>query len=88
MIERGSDKHGPHLDEQMKHESEAAMKGRQSAHAEEFRQTEPFPDETDDLETRAAMDRSLGPEGVAEEEAAKGESDEPGAAGEREPDIE
>ena len=72
MIERGSDKHGPHLDDQMKHESEGAMKGRQAAHAEEFRQTEPFPDDTDDVETRAAMERDLGPDAGVQESASEG----------------
>ncbi|GAB4098561.1 hypothetical protein [Sinomonas halotolerans] len=64
MIERGSDKHGPHLDDQMKHESEGDIQGGRPAHAEEWKDKEPFPDETDDIETRAAVDRDLGAEGT------------------------
>ena len=62
MIERGSDKHGPHVDDEMKHESEGDIQGGRPAHAEEWKDKEPFPDETDDVETRAAVDRDLGPE--------------------------
>lgn len=57
MAERGSDKHGPALDEQMKHESEGGVKGVKPAHREEFRQSEPFSDETDPEEIRDATTR-------------------------------
>jgi hypothetical protein len=71
MIERGSNKHGPELDEQMKHESEGDVKGGRPAHAEEWKDTEPFPDETDSVETRAAVDRDLGPDADPEARAAR-----------------
>ena len=80
MIERGSDKHGPNLDDQMKHESEADLKGRHPGHLGESRQTEPFPDETDDVETRAALDRDLGPERATGETEERGTADETGEA--------
>lgn len=55
MIERGSSKHGPHVDDEMKHEMLGVVKGGKPAHVEEWRQTEPFPDETDDADTQAAV---------------------------------
>ena len=54
MAERGSSKHGPGLDDQMKHETDGMVKGNQPAHVEEFRETEPFPDDTDSAEVQAA----------------------------------
>lgn len=65
MIERGSNKHGPHLDDEMKHEVEGTVRGGRPAHVEDFRQTEPFPDDTDSPEVQAAVN----PEGVAREDA-------------------
>ncbi|HEV7168879.1 MAG TPA: hypothetical protein VGN49_13030 [Micrococcaceae bacterium] len=50
MAERGSTKHGPGLDDQMKHETDGMVKGNQPAHVEEFRETDPFPDDTDSPE--------------------------------------
>jgi len=55
MEERGSNKHGPALDDQMKHEDQGLIQGNQPGHAEEFRETEPFPDETDSPEVLEAM---------------------------------
>ncbi|GER22398.1 hypothetical protein NCCP1664_08950 [Zafaria cholistanensis] len=57
MAERGSDKHGSELDDQMKHEVDGALKGVQPAHREEFRQSEPFPDDTDPEEVQDALER-------------------------------
>lgn len=68
MIERGSNKHGPHVDDEMKHEIDGALKGGHPAHVEEWRQTEPFPDDTDDDETRAAMERGAPPRAEGEDE--------------------
>jgi hypothetical protein len=62
MAERGSDKHGPHLDDQMKHEDQALIQGNQPPHAEEWRDTEPLPDETDSEEVRDAMRTNPAPE--------------------------
>ncbi|MFI8413192.1 hypothetical protein ACIGB6_12045 [Paeniglutamicibacter gangotriensis] len=57
MAERGSDKHGPELDEQMKQEAEGGLKGIKPSHREEFRQSEPFADETDPTEVQDATTR-------------------------------
>ena len=47
-MERGSTKHGPMLDDELKHETEGMMRSGQPAHAEEFRETEGVvPDDTD-----------------------------------------
>lgn len=54
MAERGSDKHGPELDEQMKHEAQSGVQGNKPSHLEEFRQSEPFTDDTDSEEVQAA----------------------------------
>lgn len=61
MIERGSNKHGPHIDDEMKHEIDGVLKGGRPAHVEEWRQTEPFPDDTDDEEVQAAMEQGVPP---------------------------
>lgn len=55
MVERGNTTHGPALDESMKHEARKIVQGNQPAHAEEFRESEPFPDDTDPEEIRAAL---------------------------------
>lgn len=55
MVERGSNKHGPNLDEEMKQEAESAVKGVQANHVEEHRQSEPFVDDTDSDEVRSAV---------------------------------
>lgn len=56
MVERGNTKHNAELDDQMKHEVEGALAARQPDHVEEFRQTEPWVDDTDDPEVRAAVE--------------------------------
>lgn len=58
MAERGSDKHGPELDEQMKQEDEGGLQGVKPSHREEFRQSEPFTDETDSTEAQEATTRN------------------------------
>lgn len=57
MAERGSDKHGSELDDQMKHEAESGLKGTKPSHLEESRETEPFTDDTDSDEVRDAPQR-------------------------------
>ncbi|MEU5866111.1 MULTISPECIES: DUF2795 domain-containing protein [unclassified Nonomuraea] len=42
-MERGSDKHGPRLDDQQKHETEGMVRGGGSTHAEEWKETESMP---------------------------------------------
>jgi hypothetical protein len=55
MIERGNTTHGPHVDDQMKHEAQALRQGGRTGHVEEFRETEPAPDDTDSQEIRDAL---------------------------------
>lgn len=57
MAERGSNKHGSELDDQMKHEAESGIHGIKPSHREEFRQSEPFTDDTDPEEVQAAPRR-------------------------------
>lgn len=59
MVERGNTKHGSELDDQMQHETQSLRQGSRSGHAEEFRETEPFPDETDSQEVREAVRENL-----------------------------
>lgn len=49
MAERGSDSHGPVLDDKMKQETQGLIKGNQPTHAEEWRETETVDDNTEDL---------------------------------------
>lgn len=50
--QRGNTTHGPRLDEEMKHEIRGMIQGHVgTAHAEPFRETEPLPDDTDDIAT-------------------------------------
>lgn len=67
MAERGNTKHGPHLDDKMQQETQGMVKGNQSAHVEEGRETEPFPDETDPAEVQDAVNSGVGPEEAEEE---------------------
>lgn len=57
MAERGSNKHGPELDEEMKQEAQSGIDGIKPSHREEFRQSEPFVDDTDAEEVREAPER-------------------------------
>ncbi|MGW0193878.1 DUF2795 domain-containing protein [Nonomuraea sp. NPDC003201] len=43
MEQRGSDKHGPRLDDQQKHETEGMVRGGGPTHAEEWKEPEPMP---------------------------------------------
>ena len=44
-MERGSDKHGPRVDEQLKHELDGMLRGDGPSHAEEWRDPEPPADD-------------------------------------------
>ncbi len=50
-MHRGSDQHGPRLDEELKHEQEAMLRGTGPSHAEEFRDSE-FPTAEEEDERR------------------------------------
>lgn len=58
-MERGSDKHGPRIDEELKDEDEALLRGGQAPHVEAFRETEPLGDYPG---TAATDDRTLSDE--------------------------
>ena len=76
-MERGSDKHGPMLDEALKHETEGLVRSGHTTHAEEWKDPEPAgedqPGETafvggtpegvdaDDIEGRSELARYLNP---------------------------
>jgi len=50
--QRGNTTHSPEVDDQLAHEAQSIVQGHGSnAHVEEFRQSEPVPDDTDDAET-------------------------------------
>ncbi|MCH6471481.1 hypothetical protein [Sinomonas terrae] len=77
MIERGSNKHGPQLDDEMKHEDQGTVRSGRPGHVEDFRQTEPFPDDTDSPEVQAAVEHgTTGGTEEAEPGAAESEEDE------------
>jgi len=69
MAERGNTTHGSELDDQMKHETQALRQGNRSGHVEEFRETEPLPDDTDSQEVREAMRENLPPEAAGTDDA-------------------
>lgn len=60
MAERGNTKHGAHLDDKMRQETQGAVKGNQPAHVEEGRETEPFPDDTDPREVQDSLNPNPG----------------------------
>lgn len=49
-MERGSDKHGPRLDDQLAHEVEGAMRGGHSTHAQEWKDPEPSGEDQPDVD--------------------------------------
>jgi hypothetical protein len=56
-VERGSDKHGPLVDETLKHETEALVRAGHESHVEEWREAEPAGE--DEPEADLAPDRTL-----------------------------
>jgi hypothetical protein len=60
--ERGSTKHSPRIDDELEQETRGMTQGHAGAvHVESFRETEPLPDDTDDVDVDAAFRRD-GPE--------------------------
>ncbi|WP_458112297.1 hypothetical protein M1D88_18965 [Arthrobacter sp. R1-13] len=59
MVERGNTTHGPALDDKMKQETQALHQGNRSGHVEEWRETEPLPDDTDSQEIRESVRENL-----------------------------
>jgi hypothetical protein len=68
MAERGNTTHGQNLDDQMKHETQGVVHGNQPPHAEEWRETEPFPDETDPVEVQEALNPVASPDPLTDKE--------------------
>ncbi len=68
MAERGNTKHNSELDDQMQHETQGLVRGNQPAHAEEWRETEPFPDDTDPNDVREALNPVASPDPLDDEE--------------------
>ena len=64
-MERGSDKHGQRLDEQMKHEVEGMMRSGHSTHAQEWADPEPSGEDEPDVDLAPNATLSGGvPEGI------------------------
>ena len=59
MVERGNTTHGPALDDKMQQETQALRQGNRSGHVEEWRETEPLPDDTDSPEIRESVRENL-----------------------------
>lgn len=75
-MDRESSKHGPHLDDEMAHETQDVVRSGHSTHTEEWRQPEPIEEirprrqvadgpgagpSSEDLETRTLLAQTLGP---------------------------
>ncbi|WP_205781411.1 hypothetical protein [Planctomonas deserti] len=54
MSERGNTTHGFNLDDELQQEEQAIIQGHRPGHVEDFRQTEPLPDDTDSDEVNEA----------------------------------
>ena len=54
MSERGNTTHGFNLDDELQQEEQAIIQGHRPGHVEDFRQTEPLPDDTDSDEVNQA----------------------------------
>jgi hypothetical protein len=81
MVERGNTTHGPALDDKMKQETQALRQGSRSGHAEEWRETEPLPDDTNSPEIRESVRESPPAGGPEPTEADSGNSTETPGSG-------
>ena len=75
MAERGNTTHGPHVDDQMKHETQGLVQGGHPTRAEDWRETETIDDGVD-LEPGNAPDHDSGIDPGAGSGAASGAGDE------------
>jgi len=65
-VDRGSDKHSPMRDDQLKHETEGMMRAGHSTHAEEWKEAEPSGEDQPDADLAPAGTLHGGtPEGMA-----------------------
>jgi hypothetical protein len=70
-MERGSNKHGPHVDDQLKHEVEGLVRGTHATHAEEWADPEAPGDDQPDDDVFPAGELVGGvPDGLTPEEVA------------------
>lgn len=67
MAGRGDTKYDPHLDDQMKHETQGVVHANQPPQAEEWRGTGPFPDGTDPAEIQEALNPVAVPQSISDE---------------------
>jgi hypothetical protein len=81
MAERGNTKHGPAQDEQLAHEAQPFVQGHGPSHVEEWRQTEPMPDDTDDAEVVAASGIEGEERTAADDMTGADDPGDPGATG-------
>lgn len=68
-MERGSDKHGPRVDEEMAHEVEGLLRAGRSTHAEEWKDPEPAGEDQPDVDRDPGGTLVGGtPEGMTEQD--------------------
>jgi hypothetical protein len=71
MAERGSSKHGPLHDEELRHETEGLVRGGRSTHAEEWADPEPAGEDQPDVDYAPGESLTGGtPEGLDKQEVA------------------
>ncbi|TMR91238.1 DUF2795 domain-containing protein [Nonomuraea basaltis] len=69
-MERGSDKHGPRLDDQQKHETEGMVRGGGTTHAEEWKEPEAMPAAGEESKQSYPPGHEPGvPEGMTQQDA-------------------
>lgn len=70
MAERGNTTHGPHVDDQMKHETQGLIHGNRPTRAEDWREAETMDDGADlDPAQNADFDPGIDPESGLEPDA-------------------
>jgi hypothetical protein len=70
-VERGSDKHSPMVDDQLKHETEGLVRSGHSTHAEEWKDAEPSGEDQPDADLAPAGTLTGGtPDGMAADDVA------------------
>ncbi|MEO3796407.1 DUF2795 domain-containing protein [Nonomuraea sp. B10E15] len=65
-MERGSDKHGPRLDEEQKHETEGMIRGGGTTHAEEWKEPEAMPAPGEEAQSYPPGHEPGTPEGITQ----------------------
>ncbi|TDC98750.1 DUF2795 domain-containing protein [Nonomuraea deserti] len=65
-MERGSDKHGPRLDDEQKHETEGLVRGGGTTHAEEWKEPEAMPAPGEESQSYPPGHEPGTPEGITQ----------------------